>query len=111
LGSIFNTAPGAVFFFDQADGRWTVPMLSTLDRLGRFTQQVFDLDSLRYSCLVLTRWCRKRKQEPGKVLGGGASCGVVQVPLGSGPVMSAVSADGVEGTGESIEIESGDDHT
>ncbi len=44
------------------------------------------------------RWCK---------LGGGAS----SLGPGSGPVMSAVSADGVEGTGESIEIESGDDHT
>jgi hypothetical protein len=43
-------------------------------------------------------------------VGGGASCGVVQVPLRSGPARSAVSADDVEGTGESIEIESGDDH-
>jgi hypothetical protein len=38
-------------------------------------------------------------------LGGGASS------MGSGPMMSTVSVDGVEGTGESIEIESGDDHT
>ena len=54
------------------------------------------VDNIGAKAKVIWRWCK---------LWGGASS------LGSGPVMSTVSTDGVEDTGESIEIESGDDHT
>ena len=50
----------------------------------------------RVEVVQVVGWC--------KLWGGGSS-------LGSGPVMNTVSTDGVEDTGESIEIESGDDHT